>query len=297
MIKFFYTLILFTCSGSFALAGLIGHWTFDDHFEDSSGNGYHGTVEGAPLQFIEGKQGRAVEFEGASSVGCGNVPLGNTGQITVAFWAKPTKPERVFGGIVQKQNRDYSERSFWIGAHRHGIMWAYFSPSTAKGRPQTAKKTVTAGEWVHVAMTFDGEYQKTYINGKLFLTGEKTDAPFVDGGDIFRFGRVEDAKGGYYWGSLDDVWVFSNALSEEQIAKIMAGEPIKMSAVNHTKEASSPFCTGQTGGIERATDRSVAGSGNHDRPNAQLIEGFQYLNMCQPPRPAAAQRQTHIQSL
>lgn len=239
MKKIINALILFSCSGSFALAGVIGHWTFDDQFEDSSGNGYHGTVEGAPLQFIEGKQGRAVEFEGASSVGCGNVPLGTTGQITVAFWAKPTKPERSWGGIVQKQNRDYSERSFWIGAHRHGIMWAYFSPSIAKGRPVIAKKTVTSGEWLHVAMTFDGVYQRTYINGKLFVTGDKKEAPFVDGGDIFRFGRVENTKGGHYWGGLDDVWVFDEALSEERIAKIMAGDESTAPAENHEKEETS----------------------------------------------------------
>jgi len=228
-------------SSSFSIANLIGHWTFDDSFKDSSDNKHHGILEGKPVKFIEGKHGKAVEFSGASAISCGNVSLGKTGKITIAFWAKPTKPERSWGGIIQKQNRDYSERSFWIGAHQHGIMWAYFSPSNVKGRPLKALKTVKTGEWLHVGMTFDGAYQRTYINGKFFSTSAKRDAPFVDGGDIFRFGRVENTKGGYYWGGLDDVWVFSDALSEEKIAQIMTGSDITKPA---KPEQSSSFISG-----------------------------------------------------
>ena len=208
---------------------LIGHWSFDENYLDRSPGKHHGKVVGEPVKFIDGKHGQAVEFHGASAIHCGNVPLGETGQITVAFWAKPTRPERIFGGIVQKQNKKYSERSFWIGAHLHGIMWAYFSPSTAKGRPLTAPNTIKKGEWVHVAMTFDGQHQKTYINGKLEITGEQRSAAFVDGGNIFRFGRVENAKGGYYYGGLDDVWVFSKALVAENIVQLMQGKELSLS--------------------------------------------------------------------
>ena len=35
---------------------------------------------------------------------------------------------------------------------------------------------------------------------------------------------VENTKGGYYHGGLDDVWVFSSALTEEEIGKVMNGK-------------------------------------------------------------------------
>jgi hypothetical protein len=49
-------------------AGLVGYWSFDENggnsAQDLSGNGYHGTVNGA--QWVDGHSGSALRFDGSS---------------------------------------------------------------------------------------------------------------------------------------------------------------------------------------------------------------------------------------
>lgn len=204
--------------------GLIGHWPLDGDFKDVSGNGYHGTVSEDPLKFVEGKHGKAVDFQGASIINCGNVPLGTNGQLTVALWVKPNRIKQPFAGFVQKQNTDYSERAFWIGQHPQDgyLAWAQFTPTNAKGTQLKSSKAVLKNdEWTHVALTMDGAYQRIYINGKLDATSPKRSSGIMDGGDNLRFGRVENTPGGRYSGLMDDVWIYNKALSENELIKLM----------------------------------------------------------------------------
>lgn len=65
-----------------AKGGLIGQWPLDGDSNDVSGNGNNGTVSEQPLEFVEGKHGKAADFRGASTINCGNVPVGTNGQLT-----------------------------------------------------------------------------------------------------------------------------------------------------------------------------------------------------------------------
>jgi formylglycine-generating enzyme required for sulfatase activity len=236
-----------------AQAKIIGHWPLDGDLKDASGNGYDGTVSEDPLEFAEGKHGQAADFYGASIINCGNVPLGTNGQLTVAMWVKPSRVEQAFAGFVQKQNTDYSERSFWMGQHPQDgyFAWAQFTPPTAKGTQlKTSKAVLANNEWTHVAITMDGAYQKIYVNGVLDMTSEKRDSGIVDGGDNLRFGRVENTPGGRYSGLMDDIWIFDEALSESEIYKLMTGpngeeDSPELSATGSLdkKEGSTPLLT------------------------------------------------------
>lgn len=223
---------------STASAQLIGHWPLDGNFKDVSGNNYDGTVSEQPLEFSKGKHGQAVDFRGASTINCGNVPLGTKGQLTVAVWVKPSRVEQAFAGFVQKQNAEYTERSFWMGQHPQDgyFAWAQFTPPNAKGTQlKSSKPVLSNGEWTHVAITMDGTYQRIYVNGKLETTSPKRSSGIMDGGSNLRFGRVENTRGGKYSGLMDDVWVFDEALSESEIQNLMNGsnaqvDPSKLSA-------------------------------------------------------------------
>ena len=205
---------------------IIGHWPLDGHTKDVSGQENNGTVGGQELEYVKGKHGQAAQFRGATTVNCGNVSLGSKGQLTVALWVKPDRIKQPFAGFVQKQNLEYTERSFWIGQHPHdGVLsWAFFAPTTAKGRPLNTPKPVLAnGQWTHVALTHDGNVQKTYINGELNITSREWNFGIEDGGDNLRFGRVENTRGGWYSGTMDDIWMFDQALSTKEIQRLMNG--------------------------------------------------------------------------
>ncbi|MDB4384826.1 LamG domain-containing protein [Opitutaceae bacterium] len=205
-------------------ADIIGHWPLDGNTNDISKNQYSGTVSGEELEYVPGKHRLAAEFRGASAINCGNVPLGKTGQITVAVWVKPNRIEQPFSGFIQKQNATYSERSFWMGQHPDDgfFAWAFFVPTTEWGRQLKSSEAVLANdEWTHVAITHDGNVQKIYVNGKLDRTSVEWGFGIEDGGDNLRFGRVENTKGGRYSGLMDDIWIFDEALSEAAIASLM----------------------------------------------------------------------------
>jgi len=67
--------------------GLVAYYPFDGNANDESGNGNHG-VESAPLSFITGHEGLAVELSGSESIAADPAINSNT-SFTVTAWVKP----------------------------------------------------------------------------------------------------------------------------------------------------------------------------------------------------------------
>ncbi len=56
------------------LDGIVGHWKFDGKTNDTSGNGNHGIYQGNKTQFVEGKHGNALHFDGDDHVDLPSLP-------------------------------------------------------------------------------------------------------------------------------------------------------------------------------------------------------------------------------
>lgn len=69
----------------------------------------------------------------------------------------------------------------------------------------------------------DGSYQRIYVNGELDATSVEWKFGIEDGGSILHLGRVENTKGGWYAGLMDDIWIFDGALPQNEIQKLMNG--------------------------------------------------------------------------
>ncbi|MFN2167203.1 MAG: LamG domain-containing protein, partial [Anaerolineae bacterium] len=82
------------------------------------------------------------------------------------------------------------------------------------------------GQWHHVVHTFGGTEggQKLYLDGVLGASGEKSASDFTwqDGINI---GYSNDAVRGYFYGAIDDVWVFDMALSAARVAELYGSAP------------------------------------------------------------------------
>jgi len=71
--------------------GLVGWWPFNGNANDESGNGNHGTVNGATLTSdIDGNANSAYSFDGISNyISTSNIPtFSNSNQITFSLWVK-----------------------------------------------------------------------------------------------------------------------------------------------------------------------------------------------------------------
>ena len=99
-------------------------------------------------------------------------------------------------------------------------MWIY--DASKQTHMYRATPLPTPGEWTHLAVTFDGEVQRGYVNG---VKGEK-------GGNVDMFwagpiGHVDvplkiGASGSdTYTGLIDEIAIYSRALTEEEILEAM----------------------------------------------------------------------------
>ena len=217
---------------SSANAELVGWWRFNegsgDVCNDSSGNGHDGTVLGTP-QWGSGPEGfgPALVFDpdNCQGVDCGIFdPTNGTGQFSLALWAF-WDGTGTFQHFLTKSNGWGADTlmfqvELW-GAHtsttytdRVGI------PSVSGGSVECS--IMPKNEWVHLTWTFDGSDLRLYVNGvdevgpKPFSIGPNVDAPVL-------IGVSHPAEGRVFHGSLDEVRVYSHALSESEILAAMQG--------------------------------------------------------------------------
>jgi hypothetical protein len=100
-------------------------------------------------------------------------------------------------------------------------MWAGLNPGWATVRPGPA---IQEGEWIHIAGVYDNGDMRLYGDGQ--LGGETTGAAMVPNTENeLRIGAGGPPTGAlhHFMGKIDDVRVYDEALSAEQIQLAMAG--------------------------------------------------------------------------
>ena len=201
--------------------GLVALYSFEGNANDSSGNGFNGTVEGG-AQFVAGKVGSALDcpgFDGFVSTTFTASDLGIDGNKprTVTCWAFTR--DFANGGLYDVGNRangeDFSLRTLGSTENRWRIQyWGGDNDFTHD----------TVDKWVHFTHVHDGTHTKIYADGMLIVDWEKTiDTKDNNPWQIGRYGWPD----AYYNGLIDELHLYDRALSAEE-ALFMAGrsEPI-----------------------------------------------------------------------
>ena len=213
-------------------AELVGWWRFNEGSgstcTDSSGNGHDGTIIGTP-QWGTGPEGfgPALVFNPDiyQGVDCGVFdPTDGTGQFSLTLWAF-WDGTGTFQHFFTKSNGWGADTlmfqvELW-GAHTSATYTDRVGVSSVSGG-SVEFSILPKNEWVHLAWTFDGSDLRVYLNGvdevgpKPFSIGPNVDAPVL-------IGVSHAAEGRVFHGSLDDVRIYSHALSEPEILAAMQG--------------------------------------------------------------------------
>lgn len=179
---------------------------------DTTGNGNSGALVNATWS-AAGKYGQALSFNGTNArvdiVDSASLRL--TTGMTLEAWVNPSIVPNAWRDVIYKGNDNY-----------------YLSASTSNGsRPAGGAIVVGAhveafgggalavNTWTHLAATFDGAAMRLYVNGTLAATTNRAGAiitssnPLQIGGDTF-FGQ-------YFAGLIDEVRIYSAALTQSQI--------------------------------------------------------------------------------
>jgi len=210
------------------LEGLVGAWLFDDGkgdvAEDYSGNGNDGKLMGAP-KWVTGKFGEALELNGASDwVDMGNDPIlkpetNGNGDVTFVVWYKWDG-----GNYVLSTGGQTSSTGVAI-THDPGAGTIWFGVSTGK---KTAGTGYVSYEqpgkgWHHLAGSYDdkkGEFV-TYVDGKVFEKAQASDNAVDNKFDSLHVGKPNNTDAYFLQGIIDEVAIFSVALTENDIKSIM----------------------------------------------------------------------------
>ncbi len=152
---------------------------------------------------------RALRFDGVDDyvLVANSAALNPTSTLTIEAWVWRTNASRC-ETIVGK---DYLT-SFWLG-FCNGPIRFYAHGANTEVAGNTA---IPAGQWTHIAVTYNGTTRRYYVNGVLDLTSTANNGPLVS--NAANLGIGADATTAYrFSGYLDEVRVWNVVRTQAQI--------------------------------------------------------------------------------
>jgi hypothetical protein len=135
------------------------------------------------------------------------------GQITIEAWVKPNaanRNETIIGNGWKN--------SYWLGLSGTGKL--RFSPHGSSGLVDSVG-TLQAGEWTHVAVTYDGTTRRYYFNGELDTTSTAKAGNIVPAspGQFLGIGfdRDDTFNPNYFGGLIDNIRIWGVVRTNTQI--------------------------------------------------------------------------------
>ena len=139
---------------------------------DITGNGNHGVVNGT-VPYVAGKVGRAFSFtgNGTNSVRIPNSTSLQSANFTVEYWIYFNNAQNSVN--VSKRSPSGAGDAWQVGiAYAGGNFLLQFVGYTSGGTLQdwySAPLSSPVGTWTHVAVTFNGNTARGYVNGAMVL--------------------------------------------------------------------------------------------------------------------------------
>jgi hypothetical protein len=215
------------------LKGAVAIWLFDegrgDKVTDASGNGNDGEVVHDP-KWVEGKFGEGLDFDGDADYVEINVPVVvETEDFTLGCWVNPGKSQKQWANILSSHNNDPQPplncRGMSIEQNSDAANQFYFIAGSAPGGCWVGQGVVTQlkhGEWQHFVVVRKDDKLTHYLNGE--VTGEGAiPQELAVSTDNFRIANWSrgDKEHREFKGVVDEVFVFSRALSQDEITTAM----------------------------------------------------------------------------
>jgi hypothetical protein len=212
---------------------MVAHYKLDGNANDSSGNDYHGTEKGGPT-YVAGMFDQAISLDGFDDyVAIQNFHYDSSGhaEVSVCAWIR----------TISSSNQiiaSYDRNQFWrleINGSGGGPGQVGWDVMTSSGQVDYGSSTrVDDGLWHHVTGVFDNGRLTIYIDGRPEAS--------ASGGSTFgtnttRYGFIgvgseagefdgNTAPNSFVQGDLDNVRIYDKALTQEEIALAMRGDPL-----------------------------------------------------------------------
>ena len=196
--------------------------------EDKSQYGHHATLIKS-YKWVAGKFEKAVEISGEPDAEIIKTKEADTlkieGEITKMAWVKVTDwTGQGYMQIIGKNNHNGGEHTSYGPALKGdgSAIQAFFGTGNSRPTLQIATK-LEKGTWIHTAASYDGKAMKAYLNGA-FVDEKAEKFKFKGTNDSsVRIGCSKDRANYVFHGAIDEVVIFSRALTEKEIQVVMKG--------------------------------------------------------------------------
>ncbi|MHC4916327.1 MAG: LamG-like jellyroll fold domain-containing protein, partial [Planctomycetota bacterium] len=227
--------------------GPVAHWTLDNvagnKAPDATGNGHDGLAIYGP-KAIEGRLGGALRFdEKDDRIEVPDFDYAPKGRFTAAFWFRVkdnsgSSCQYVFShGKVGEQN----SLNVYLMEDGYGSSPGILRTALADTDDEegTGRHTLGSldlprgladGAWHHYALVVDEDGSRVYIDGWQKTRSKNGGGPFNPAGKLFIACRENKDKARFYGGDLDDVRVYSRALSAEEVRDLAKAQPTTVRA-------------------------------------------------------------------
>ena len=224
---------------------------------DKSGNNRHGKIFGAKR--INGKNGQALSFDGKNDYIDAGTFDPATKNMTIAVWINWRGPNSKHQVVVAKRDSFNQKDMRWqlIRDKRRGILFQSAN-RTAKFDQDIPFKR----KWFHMAVTKEAGKITLYINGKrastssMFFGSDRKARVLV--------GNSEVGGNDPFYGAMDELRIYSRALSSQQIADLFFAE---------TKASPRPAAHWFFDEGAGTTTSDISGFGRHGK-----IQGAQWVS-------------------
>lgn len=205
--------------------GLIAYYPFDGNVNDESGNGNDGVVYGATFSPDRiNVANHALHFDGNDYVSVPNsIELQSlTNNFSISFWVKIEQhsSQGFIPILCKSDSTDLYSRQFGFVLTAGGIV--YFNDGAVVPGIQMPTPPVY-GQWAFYAMTLSEGTIHLYRDG-IHMGSTPLVASFAANNLPMEIGRDTPGIAEYYVGQLDDVRIYSRALSAAEVQQLFIAE-------------------------------------------------------------------------
>ena len=206
--------------------GLVARWSLNNSASDSSGYGNTATLVGSP-SYVTGKLANAVSLNGSSQslTVADNASFNYANGITVSTWMKIAALPGGTGGIWSDIDASAGYRNgVSVAIGYDGLIYFIIADASGYSIINSGATSLSAdGLWHQLTCTYDNAYMKIYIDGNL-ITNTAATRTITDNSSTKYIGDLLYYSGhNYFNGSIDDLQVYTHALSSNEVGEMYKG--------------------------------------------------------------------------
>ena len=204
-----------------SLVGLVAAYGFEEisgvSIADASGNGNLGTIKEA-VSITTGHSGKALKFDGVNDWVTVNdsASLDLTTGMTLEAWVYPQSLTS-WKTVILKETA--GEEVYALYANEdHNLPISIFYNGT--WQVISSSNQLPIKRWTHLVATYDGQYQRLYVNG-VEVANKKQNSLIQQSSGVLRIGG-NSVWNEFFQGYIDEVRIYNRALTPAEVSYNMA---------------------------------------------------------------------------